>query len=55
MNNGLIFGALGAGLIALVFAWWKTQWINRQDPGTPRMLDIGAAVGEGAMAFLRRE
>ncbi|HOU21692.1 MAG TPA: sodium/proton-translocating pyrophosphatase, partial [Kiritimatiellia bacterium] len=55
MNNGLIFGALGAGLIALVFAWWKTQWINRQDPGTPRMLDIGAAVREGAMAFLRRE
>ena len=55
MNNGLIFGALGAGLIALVFAWWKTQWINRQDPGTPRMLDIGAAVREGAMAFLKRE
>ncbi|NCC92215.1 MAG: sodium-translocating pyrophosphatase, partial [Opitutae bacterium] len=47
--------ALGSGLIALAFAWWKTQWINRQDPGTPRMLEIGAAVREGAMAFLKRE
>ena len=51
----LLYAALGSGLVALLFAWWKTQWINRQDPGTARMLEIGAAVREGAMAFLRRE
>ena len=51
----LLFTALGSGLVALLFAWWKTQWINRQDPGTARMLEIGAAVREGAMAFLKRE
>jgi K(+)-stimulated pyrophosphate-energized sodium pump len=39
----------------VAFAWWRTQWINRQDPGTARMLEIGAAVREGAMAFLKRE
>jgi len=54
-TNNLLYMALGSGLIALAFAWWKTQWINRQDPGTPRMLEIGAAVREGAMAFLKRE
>ncbi len=49
-----IVGILG-GILALGFAWYKTQWINRQDPGTERMQEIGAAVREGAMAFLSRE
>ena len=55
MNMNLLYAALGCGLVALLFAWWKTQWINKQDPGTARMLEIGAAVREGAMAFLKRE
>mgnify|MGYP003582978830 FL=1 len=55
MNLNLLYAALGCGLVALLFAWWKTQWINKQDPGTARMLEIGAAVREGAMAFLKRE
>jgi K(+)-stimulated pyrophosphate-energized sodium pump len=54
-TSNLMYAALGSGLVALLFAWWKTQWINRQDPGTARMQEIGAAVREGAMAFLRRE
>ncbi|NLG34701.1 MAG: sodium-translocating pyrophosphatase, partial [Lentisphaerae bacterium] len=56
MNTSTILvTAMGCGLAALLFAWWKTQWINRQDPGTERMQEIGAAVREGAMAFLSRE
>ncbi len=51
----IIWSALGAGLLALLFAWWKASWINRQDPGTVRMREIGAAVREGAMAFLGKE
>jgi K(+)-stimulated pyrophosphate-energized sodium pump len=54
-TNNLLYAALGSGVVALLFAWWKTQWINRQDPGTARMQEIGAAVREGAMAFLSRE
>ncbi|MDY0145409.1 MAG: sodium-translocating pyrophosphatase [Kiritimatiellia bacterium] len=54
-THNLLYLALASGLAALVFAWWKTQWINRQDPGTERMQEIGAAVREGAMAFLKRE
>jgi len=49
-----ILGVVG-GLLALAFAWYKAQWIDRQDPGTERMQEIGAAVREGAMAFLSRE
>jgi len=54
-TTNLLYAVIGTGLVALVFAWWKTQWINRQDPGTEKMQEIGAAVREGAMAFLSRE
>jgi len=50
----LLLGII-SGALALAFAWYKTQWINRQEPGTERMQEIGAAVREGAMAFLARE
>ena len=55
MGFGLIYVSLGSGVVALLFALWKSAWVNRQDPGTPRMQEIGAAVREGAMAFLGRE
>ncbi|NOZ73865.1 MAG: sodium-translocating pyrophosphatase [FCB group bacterium] len=44
-----------AGILALVYSYWKSSWINRQDPGNERMQEIGTAVREGAMAFLSRE
>ena len=46
---------IGTGVLALLFALLKSAWINKQDPGTDRMKEIGAAVKEGAMAFLSRE
>jgi K(+)-stimulated pyrophosphate-energized sodium pump len=55
MDTTFLYLSLGAGLVALVFAWWKTSWIYKQDPGTEKMQEIGAAVREGAMAFLGRE
>ena len=55
MNVTLIYAAMGCGAVALLFAWFRTQWIYKQDPGTERMQEIGAAVREGAMAFLGRE
>jgi len=53
MNLFFIIPALG--VIALLFALWKSSWVNKQDPGNERMQEIGAAVREGAMAFLARE
>ena len=46
---------LGAGLIALLYSFWKTNWIEAQDQGTDRMKTIGASISEGAMSFLKAE
>ncbi len=54
MNTWIIF-SLVCSLLALGFAYYKAMWVNRQDPGTEKMQEIGAAVREGAMAFLVRE
>ncbi|HUP22047.1 MAG TPA: sodium-translocating pyrophosphatase [Thermoanaerobaculia bacterium] len=45
----------GAGILALLFALWRSAWINRQDPGTPKMVEIAGHIRAGAMAFLGRE
>jgi K(+)-stimulated pyrophosphate-energized sodium pump len=44
-----------AGVLALMYSFWKSSWVNRQPPGNERMQEIGRAVHEGAMAFLYRE
>lgn len=43
------------GIIALFFAFLKAKWVNKQDPGTEKMVEISGYVREGAMAFLKRE
>ena len=47
--------AVGAGVIALLFALYLFTSVRRVDPGTARMKELAAAIHEGAMAFLRRE
>ena len=44
-----------AGVLALIYAFIKSSWVNKQDPGNEKMIAIGTAVREGAMAFLARE
>ena len=44
-----------AALAALGFAAWKSRWIHRQDNGPETVSNLGLAIREGAMAFLRRE
>jgi len=51
----LVYLAIACGVYALLFAFMKAAWITRQDPGTDKMKEIGAAIREGAMAFLSRE
>ena len=54
MSSNLIF-VIGAGILAMLFSFWKTSWINKQDEGTERMKQIGASIADGAMAFLSAE
>jgi K(+)-stimulated pyrophosphate-energized sodium pump len=51
----LIYAAPVAGVIALLFAFWKTNWVNAQDAGDQRMQEIAEEIRKGAMAFLGRE
>ncbi len=44
-----------AGVLALIFAGFKTAWVKRQDPGNETMQTIASHIHEGAMAFLARE
>ena len=46
---------LGAGIIAMIYAYWKSSWIESQDEGNSKMKAIGASIAEGAMPFLKAE
>ncbi len=52
--EGLIL-AIVAGAVALVFAVYLAMRVLSADEGTDRMKEIGAAIQEGANAFLKRE
>ena len=54
MENKLFY-VFGSGLLAMLFAFIKTSWINKQDEGSDRMKKIGKSISEGAMAFLKAE
>ena len=45
----------GIGAVALAFAYMMSNWINQQDGGTPKMVEIGGYIRDGAMAFLKSE
>ena len=53
MNN--LYLVIGAGVLAMLYAFWKTSWITAQDEGTARMKQIGASIADGAMSFLKAE
>lgn len=51
----LIFLAPIVGVLALIFAFYKSNIINKVDVGNDRMKEISSHIHEGAMAFLSRE
>ena len=53
MNN--LYYVIAAAVVAMLYAFWKTNWINNQDEGSDRMKQIGANIADGAMAFLKAE
>ena len=55
VNETLTYYVPLFGIVALIFALIKANWVNKQDAGTDRMKEICGFVREGAMAFLYRE
>ena len=53
--TNLLYAIPIAGVLALLFAYWKASWVSKQDEGTDRMKEIAGYIQEGAMAFLNRE
>lgn len=43
------------GLTALLYSFIKSRWIDKQSPGTDKMVEIAGHIREGAIAFLRTE
>lgn len=54
MENSFLLNPV-FGLLALLYTWYKFNWISKQDPGTERMQKIAGHIAEGAMAFLKAE
>ena len=51
----LIYFAAVLGICALLFAFYLTKKVGKQDAGTDRMKEIAAFIHEGARAFLTAE
>nr|HPN69044.1 sodium/proton-translocating pyrophosphatase [Saprospiraceae bacterium] len=43
------------GILALLYTFWKSAWVTKQDPGNAKMQGIAKAISEGALAFLKAE
>ncbi len=55
LRENLIYIAPAAGVLALLFAYWRASWIKKQDAGNETMRTIAGRIQEGAMAFLAAE
>ena len=51
----ILYIAIGAGVLALLFAAALVRNILKQDQGSEAVRAIGRSIQEGAMAFLTRE
>jgi len=55
MDNFLIYLIPLVGVVALLFTFYRTAWIQKQDAGTDKMKKIARYISEGAMAFIKAE
>ncbi len=44
-----------AGVLALLYTFFKSSWVSKQDSGTEKMETISQHIAKGAMAFLKAE
>jgi K(+)-stimulated pyrophosphate-energized sodium pump len=55
MITNMSYIGLALSIVALIVAYIFSRWIKQQNPGNERMVEIGKAIHDGAMAFLFRE
>jgi K(+)-stimulated pyrophosphate-energized sodium pump len=54
-NELVVWLAIGSAVLALIYAAVTSIKVSHMDPGNERMREVGAAIREGAMAFIKRE
>ena len=55
MGQTIIYIIPVFGVVALLFTFWQSRWVSRQDAGSEKMAKIAKSIADGAMAFLRAE
>jgi K(+)-stimulated pyrophosphate-energized sodium pump len=43
------------GIAALLFVFWKSAWVGKQEAGDEKMANIAKSIADGAMSFLKAE
>ncbi len=55
MGQSIIFLIPVFGIFALLFTFWKSAWVTKQEVGTEKMAKIAKSISDGAMSFLKAE
>ncbi|MFT6335862.1 MAG: K(+)-stimulated pyrophosphate-energized sodium pump [Halioglobus sp.] len=55
MGQNLMYVIPVFGVLALLFTFWKSGWVSKQDAGTEKMTKIAKHISDGAMSFLKAE
>ncbi len=51
----LVLFTFVTGILGLLYTFWRSAWVTKQDVGTEKMEKISNYIAEGAMAFLKAE
>src|SRR6187551_18807 len=54
-NSTFALTIIGISVVALVYAFFQSRWVSKQDPGNERMQKIAKYIADGAMNFLKAE
>ena len=55
MGDTLIYLIPALGVDGLLYTFWKSSWVTKQEIGTERMGTIATNIADGAMSFLKAE
>lgn len=51
----LLWVAPGLGILSILYVFWRSAWVNKQEMGNAKMQEISGYIAAGAMAFLKAE
>jgi K(+)-stimulated pyrophosphate-energized sodium pump len=55
MGQTLTYAIPVFGVLGLLYTFWRSSWVSKQEVGTERMARIAKNIADGAMAFLKAE